>query len=213
LAVVAEWPSYESPRNGTDALWAVPLGIIGLTLGLANEWLHGRVERIWKSTNAKVLPAVIGGVALGLLGTMTTLLLFSGQDGIETLVNTLPTRSSGELMALAAGKLVIVAVLLGLGWKGGHFYPMLFTATAVGLALSTAIDPLEPLVAVAALCAGVLVAILRRVVAAALLVLLVVPVSMLGVSAVAAVFAYLIVRRLPSRDVKSPAAAPEPVAS
>ncbi|MBG7603614.1 MAG: chloride channel protein, partial [Actinobacteria bacterium] len=125
LAVVADWPSYDSPRNGTDALWAVPLGIIGLALGLANAWLHERIERIWKASKARVLPAVIGGVALGLLGTWTSLLLFSGQDGIDTIVNTLPTRSSGELAALALGKLVIVAVLLGLGWKGGHFYPML----------------------------------------------------------------------------------------
>jgi H+/Cl- antiporter ClcA len=213
LAVVAEWPSYESPRNGTDALWAVPLGIIGLALGLANAWLHERIERIWKATRARVLPAVIGGVALGLLGTWTSLLLFSGQDGIDTIVSTLPTRSSGELAALALGKLVIVAVLLGLGWKGGHFYPMLFAATALGLALSMAIDPLEPLVAVAAVCAGVLVAILRRVVAAALLVLLVVPASMLGIAAVAAVFAFLVVRRLPSKDDGAQSVAPEPVKS
>jgi H+/Cl- antiporter ClcA len=156
---------------------------------------------------------VIGGIALGLLGTWTSLLLFSGQDGIDTIVNTLPTRSSGELAALALGKLVIVAVLLGLGWKGGHFYPMLFASTALGLALSMAVDPLEPLVAVASVCAGVLVAILRRVVAAALLVLLVVPASMLGIAAVAAVFAFLVVRRLPSRDDSELSVTPEPMKS
>ncbi|RLE24289.1 MAG: hypothetical protein DRJ50_04870, partial [Actinobacteria bacterium] len=160
--------------------------------------------------HAKVVPALIGGVALGLLGTWTTLLLFSGQDGIETLVNTLQTRSSGELAALAVGKLVIVAVLLGLGWKGGHFYPMLFAATAAGLALATAIDPLEPLVAVTAICAGVLIAILRRVVAAALLVVLVVPVGMLGISAVAAVAALLVVRRLPSPEIETSPTASDP---
>jgi H+/Cl- antiporter ClcA len=203
LAVVAEWPAYESPRNGTDALWAVPLGLVGLALGLANEQIHGRVERVWKASKARVMPAVIGGVALGLLGTWTTLLLFSGQEGIDTIVNTLPTRSSGELAALAIGKLTIVAVLLGVGWKGGHFYPMLFAASAMGLSLSTAIDPLEPLVAVTAVCAGVLVAILRRVIAAALLVILVVPASMLGISAVAAVAATLVVRRLLTDDVDS----------
>ena len=213
LAVVAEWPSYESPRDGTDALWAVPLGIVGLALGLANEWLHEHIEHIWKATKAKVIPALIGGVALGLLGTWTSLLLFSGQDGIDTIVNTLPTRSSGELAALALGKLVIVAVLLGVGWRGGHFYPMLFASSAAGLALATAIDPLDPLVAVAAVCAGVLVAILRRVVAAALLVLLVVPASMLGISAVAAVFAFLVVRRLPSKDIGARSAAPTTVKS
>lgn len=213
LAVVADWPSYEAPRNGTDALWAVPLGIVGLLLGLSNEWLHKRVERIRKSSQAKVVPALIGGIALGLLGTWTTVLLFSGQDGIETLVNTLPTRSSSELAALAIGKLMIVAVLLGLGWKGGHFYPMLFAATAAGLALATAIGPLEPLVAVTAICAGVLLAILRRVAAAALLVILVVPVTMLGISAVAAVTALLVVRRLPLSDTEATTAATDPVAN
>ena len=212
LAVVAEWPAYESPRNGTDALWAVPLGLVGLALGLANEQIHRRIERVWKASKAKVIPAVIGGIALGLLGTWTTLLLFSGQEGIDTIVNTLPTRSSGELAALAVGKLIIVAVLLGLGWKGGHFYPMLFAASATGLSLSIAIDPLEPLVAVTAVCAGVLVAILRRVVAAALLVIIVVPASMLGISAVAAVAAILVVRRLPTADAESAAAESAPAA-
>jgi len=105
LAVVAEWPAYESPRNGTDALWAVPLGLVGLALGLLNEQIHRRVERVWKASKARVIPAVIGGVALGLLGTWTTVLLFSGQEGIDTIVNTLPTRSAGELAALAVGKL------------------------------------------------------------------------------------------------------------
>ena len=84
---------------------------------------------------------------------------------------------------------------------------------AVGLALSIAIEPLEPLVAVAAVCAGVLVAILRRVVAAALLVLLVVPASMLGIAAVAAVFAFLVVRRLPSKSDEAQPVAPEPLKS
>ncbi len=137
------------------------------------------------------MPAVLGGIVLGLLGSWTTLVLFSGQAGIEELVNTVGSRSSLDLIGLAIGKLLIVPLLLALGWKGGHFYPMLFVASATGLCLAASVDALEPVVAVAAVSAGVLVVVLRRPVAAALLVLLVVPASMLGVSAVAAAAAFV----------------------
>lgn len=39
---------------------------------------------------------------------------------------------------LAALKLLLIAVLLAAGWKGGHFYPMLFVATVPGLSLRRA---------------------------------------------------------------------------
>jgi chloride channel protein, CIC family len=194
LTVVANWPAYQAPHNGTDALWGVALGLAGAGLGVVYTWLHAALERLRARIPGVVIPALLGGVVLGLAGSWTTLVLFSGQEGIESLADALQSRSTAELAGLAAGKLLLVPLLLALGWKGGHFYPMLFVASATGLFFASIVGALEPLVAVAAVSAGLLAVVLRRPVAAALLVLLVVPASLLAVSAAAAATAFVAVR-------------------
>lgn len=194
FTVVAAWPPYEPTGDGTDALWAVPLGLVGLAIGLLYQQVHGWFGRLSRRVANPLLLGVTGGLVLGLLGSWNQLLLFSGEEGIDDLASTLGTRSAAELAALAGIKLVLVALLLGAGWKGGHFYPMLFAATAAALALSEVVPALNPLVAVAAVAAGVLVATLRRLVASAFLVLLVVPAALLGVAAIAALVGFLVLR-------------------
>lgn len=194
LLVDADWPAYSPPRDGTDALLAVPLGLVGMLLALA----YGRAEHTLRAMRPRLgvvgLPAVVAGVVLGLAGAWSDLMLFSGQEGIGELAETISSRSAGELAALGVGKLLLVALLLGAGWKGGHFYPMLFVAAAFGLCVSAFAGAVEPVVGVAAVSAGALTAVLGRVVAGALLVLLVVPASSLGVAAVAAVVVHLALR-------------------
>ena len=202
FAIAAAWPPYDPVGDGTDALWAVPLGLIGLAIGLLYQGVHGLFGRLRARIGRPLLLAIAGGVVLGGFGAWNGLLLFSGEEGTEQLVQTLGTRSAAELALLAGIKLVLVALLLGAGWKGGHFYPMLFVAAAAALAVSEVVTAVNPVVAVAAVSAGVLVATLRRVAASALLVLLVVPVSLLGVAGVAALVGYLALR-LASRGNES----------
>ncbi len=194
LIVNADWPASGSTVPASDVLWAVPLGLLGAGIGLLYQRVHSLFDLVRRKIGGAVLPATVAGLVLGVLGSWDTLVLFSGQDGIEELVNSLPTRSAGELALLAAVKLPLIALLLASGWKGGHFYPMLFVATAAGLCISQFVGAISPVVAVAAVSAGVLAAVLRRVVAAAFLVLLMVPASMLVVSSVAAVVAFLLLR-------------------
>ncbi len=194
FAIVADWPAYEPARNGTDALWAVPLGLLGLAIGVLYRHIHGWFGWLRERLRHPIPLAIAGGVVLGAVGSWNQLLLFSGEDGIDDLVSTLGSRSAGDLAVLAAIKLILVAMLLGAGWKGGHFYPMLFVATAAALAVSAVVAPLNPVVAVAGVAAGVLFAILRRVAASAFLVLLVVPASLLPVAVVASLAGYLTLR-------------------
>ncbi len=194
FAIAAAWPPYDPVRDGTDALWAVPMGLLGLAVGLLYGQVHHWFGRLRARAGRPLLLAVTGGVILGVLGSWNGLLLFSGEEGTEQLIETLPVRSAGELALLAAIKLVLVALLLGAGWKGGHFYPMLFVAAAAALSVSQLVSALNPVVAVAAVSAGVLMATLRRVAASALLVLLVVPPAVLPVAGVAALVGYLALR-------------------
>ncbi len=194
FAIAAAWPAYEPAGDGTEALWAVPLGLIGLAIGLLYHRVHGWLGRLSERVAQPLLLGTVGGLVLGALGSWNQLLLFSGEDGIDDLVGGLGTRSAADLAVLAAVKLVLVALLLGAGWKGGHFYPMLFVATAAALSLSQLMPALNPVVSVAGVAAGVLVATLRRVAASAFLVLLVVPAALLGVAAVAALVGFLVLR-------------------
>ena len=194
LRIVANWPAYTPPLNGTDALWAVPLGLLGAAIGLLYEQVHKACEKVHARIGNVIVLPILAGALLGALAAWDSLVLFSGEEGIEELVNGISDRGPGELAALAVVKLLLIAILLGSGWKGGHFYPMLFVATAAALSVAAVLPALNPVVAVAAVGAGVLAGVLRRAVPAAFLVLLMVPASALGVAAVAAVVGYLLVR-------------------
>ncbi len=212
FAIASAWAPYDPVRDGTDALWAVPMGLLGLGIGLLYQQVHHWFDRLRSRAGRPVLLAVAGGVILGAVGSWNGLLLFSGEEGTAELIETLGTRSAGELALLAAVKLVLVAMLLGAGWKGGHFYPMLFVAAAAALSVSQLVSALNPVVAVAAVAAGVLMATLRRVAASALLVLLVVPAALLPVAGVAALVGYLALRLTgqPAGRSAGPAARKQP---
>lgn len=210
LRVQANWPAYTPSGSGADVLWAVPLGLLGAAIGLLYGKVHQLCEHLCRRIGTVIVPPVLAGVLLGALAAWDALVLFSGENGIEELVDTMSQHSAGELAALAAVKLVLIAILLGSGWKGGHFYPMLFVATAVGLSVAQLLPSLNPVVAAAAVGAGVLAAVLRRVIPAAFLVLLLVPASALGVAAVAAVIGYLLVKLVSGSASRSSSTAKAP---
>ena len=132
----ADWAAFPSTVPAVEVLWAVPLGLLGAAIGLLYQRVHLGFDLLRRKMGGAMLPAVVAGVVLGLIGSWDSLLLFSGQDGIEDLVNSLSTRPALELALLAAVKLLLIALLLAAGWRGGHFYPMLFiVARRRGLAL------------------------------------------------------------------------------
>ena len=179
---------YESPRNGSDMLWAIPLAIVGALLGRLSLWLKGRIHHwVGLLSQRKIWRGLLGGIVLGVVATMLPLVLFSGQEGIQQMLEEGAEIGSGILVLSAIGKLLLVYICLATGWKGGEFFPIMFAGAALGLAIGYLIPALHPMVGLAAVMSATTAAVLRRPLAVALLLLFLLPNDLIQVIVVGAV--------------------------
>lgn len=109
------------------ALVAVGTGACLRSVGMAMDQLFG--ERV-------VLRAFAAGIVVAAIGTLIPDLLFSGEAQIHDIIAD-PARIGIAMLLLMA---VLKVLLLGVSFKGGYIggplFPLLFSATLVGLALN-----------------------------------------------------------------------------
>lgn len=147
LGVHYDYLPYTSPRNGTDLLLAIPFGLIGGLLGMLYTRLHHQFEHTFaRLENQKVVRGALSGLALGIIATFFPLVLFSGQHEMNTLFTDGATMGGGMLILIGVAKLFAVALLLATGWKGGEFFPMMFTGAAIGMGVAYLIPGAHPMV-------------------------------------------------------------------
>lgn len=160
-----------------ELLWAVPLALVGAAvgwlffpLGAAARWLAERLG------DRPVVKAVVAGAILGACGTVLPFTLFAGEVQTEVLAETWTALGAGVLVATGFLKVLATRFCLGLGWRGGHFFPLIFAGVAIGygLAALTGVDPVFSLCVVTGALLGT---VMRQPAMAALLLFLVFPVK------------------------------------
>ena len=77
-------------------------------------------------------------------------MLFAGEAQTEELSLTWTTIGAGLLIATGFVKVFATQLCLNMGWRGGHFFPIIFAGIAIGygMAALTGIDPVFALCAV-----------------------------------------------------------------
>lgn len=165
---------YTFPRyqpQVTDLLLAIPLGLVGAAAGaifiLAIRWLRRLLTPLGQRPIGRGL---IGGLGLGLAGAWLPLILFSGEEQTHTLIVDAAAIGVLPLIGMAVAKLVVTALLLVTGWKGGYIFPTMFAGVALGMAVSLVFPGIPPAVAVAATMAGAMVATMKAPIFSALFV-------------------------------------------
>ena len=180
LGVDYDFLPYTAPRNGLDLLIAVPFGLVGGLLGAGyqrlHDWLHGKMPAFSPS---KIIRGLIGGVTLGLLATFSSLVLFSGQTGMNDLFTHGAEMGGWLLIAAGLAKLLAVAVVITTGWKGGEFFPMMFAGASIGMGIAYLVPVVDPMVGAMATMAATTAAMLRKPLAVVLLVVLLMPASLI----------------------------------
>lgn len=186
----------------SDLLWAVAAAAVGAAVSvalLASSRLV-RVPAMRLTARPEVLGA-LGGLGLGLLASASALVLFSGHDGIQELIDDTDA-STAFLVGISAAKVGAIALLLAAGWKGGRFFPIMFAGAAAGLAIAGAFPDGAAMVGLAGAMTAAVAALIRRPLAAGLLMLFLFPYDLYPVVAVAAVvgagIAKLVVQRFPA---------------
>ena len=178
------FPTY-TPRL-LDLLVAVPFALVGGLAGvlfmLALRWLRQLMQPL---KGRLVLRGLIGGLAMGVIGALLPLTLFSGEAETVKLIQGAAEIGFWMLLLLAAAKLLATALLLATGWKGGYIFPILFAGVALGMSGNLLFPNIPTAVPVAAALAGALAAAMGAPLFAALFTLALVQVETAPVVAVA----------------------------
>jgi H+/Cl- antiporter ClcA len=176
LRVTYDYLPYESPRNGTDLLIAVPLGLLGAVLGWLYLQFHHHLTR-WLQPlgRRKIMRGLLGGVVLGLLATFSPLVLFSGQAGLNELFINGAEIGAGILVLIGIAKVLALGACMSTGWKGGEFFPIMFAGAAVGMGIAYLIPAVNPMVGLATVMAAATAAMLRKPLATILIIVLFMP--------------------------------------
>ena len=125
-------------------------------------------------------------------------MLFSGHSDIQTLIDD-PTATVGFLIGIAGLKLVATATLLGTHWKGGRFFPVMFAASAIGLAAAEVVSGVAETPAIAVVMTAAVAALIARPVMAALVMVFIFPFAVAPVVIVGGLLAGLLSQRVLSR--------------
>lgn len=189
------FPEYQ-PRV-TDLLLAVPLGLAGALVGaifiLAVRWLSKLVAPL---SNRVILRGLIGGLVLGLVGALLPLVLFSGEEQTTILIQDAATIGAIPLIGMAVVKLLLTALLLVTGWKGGYIFPTMFAGVALGMATNLVFPSIPVPVAVAATMGGAMVATMKAPIFSALFVTLLIQREASPVVAIAVIVGLLATAKL-----------------
>lgn len=133
-------PRFDIPAFSAAAVaWVVPLTLAGMVL----SWVFRRCttlsERISKRFgDREPLRAAAYGLVLALTSLALPYVLFPGTEQAAELLSSWGDMGAFALMATAVAKLALLALCLAMGWHGGPFFPLIFSAMCCGLAFSSA---------------------------------------------------------------------------
>lgn len=118
-----------------DVAYIIPLVLIGIVGGLIYVASHKLASYISnKFKKYTVIKAVIGGVVLGVLGTLLPLTMFSGEHQIADVAKNGSEIGIAMLIVVALVKIVLTTICIEAGLKGGHFFPIIFAGICLGYA-------------------------------------------------------------------------------
>lgn len=169
-----------------ELIWAIPLVVVGIAAG----WLYFLFGAAAKKAAAAigerpVAKAVIAGAVLGLIGMGLPFAMFAGEAQTEQLAAVWTQTAAVILIATGFAKVFTTQLCLNMGWRGGHFFPIIFAGISIGygMAALTGIDPVFALCAVTAALVGT---VMRQPILTMALLFLVFPIAGVPVLLVAA---------------------------
>ena len=91
------------------------------------------------------VPAVIRetvcGLGVGLMAMALPMVLFSGEEQMSELMTGYGAYAPWFLILVCLLKLIMTAFCLSFGLRGGHFFPLIFACTCMGIGLSSLVFP------------------------------------------------------------------------
>lgn len=122
-----------------DKLAIVLLLAVGIGAGYLYLIFQKISERFFAALAKRkliVLSAVLGGLVLGLIGSALPMTMFSGGNAIQAIQYEYLQYTPFLLIAIGVVKLFLTNVCIASGWRGGHFFPVIFAGLSIGYGFS-----------------------------------------------------------------------------
>lgn len=145
---------------------------------------------------------MLGGVVLAVCGMALPYTMFAGEAQTHLLMDSYLAIGPGALFATGLIKAALTPFCIHMGWRGGHFFPLIFSGVSIGYGFSL-LTGADPVSCVAGMHRGMHGAVMRQPVMTALLLIMCFPVKGVVVTIAAAAIGAAIPLprrlRLPSR--------------
>lgn len=156
-----------------ELILAFALGIAGcLFAAVIGKTMQGISKIFGYIAKTDVQLLLLTGIVISILMYAFPLTMFSGQHTLDDLYSYSLTASVISLVAIAFVKMLSAGLLIRAGFIGGGIFPALFAGAAFGLALNQLLD-ISPMVAAVAVTVGMLTALMKQPLSAAILTILV----------------------------------------
>lgn len=171
-------PKFEGIQITTKEIYAfIPLIVIGIVSGLLYVIFNKLIKLCIKPINKLiVLKCTLAGLILGVAGYFIPLVMFSGEEQIETLMNSWFLSPAYFLIIIGILKLFITNTCINMGIKGGHFFPIIFAGISFGYGFSILFN-INPIFSIVIITAALVALTLRKPLATALLLMICFPID------------------------------------
>ena len=121
--------------------------VLLISVGIGAGYLYLVFRRLISAFFAKlaekklaVLNAVLGGLVLGLIGSALPMTMFSGGNAIQAIQYEYLQYTPYLLILIGVVKLFLTNVCIESGWRGGHFFPVIFSGLSIGFGFSVLLN-------------------------------------------------------------------------
>lgn len=188
---------YRYPSYNGAILLQLPNGLlVGIVIGLWLKYIKGSLTNgiqhlMAPLENRKILRGFLGGLGLGILAMITPYALTSGEGNTANLVQSASQIGAPMVFVIAFIKLLANVLCMACGYKGGNFFPILFSCVSLAMAMSLVFPFLPASIAASSAMVAGLTVITKTPIAVVILLSGVIPANLTPIVAIAAIASYI----------------------
>lgn len=171
-------PHFDGVTPGANKLWwALPCILLGyLAVLIYHTASTGFAKLDARLGDHPVAKPFAAGLILGILAVPLPYVLFPGEAQSFELMRNWASVSGAVLVATGLLKCAVTPLCINFGWRGGHFFPVIFAGIALGYGIAS-IGGFEPMFCVAITTATLVAGVQRKALVAIAMLLLCFPVQ------------------------------------
>lgn len=182
---IASFEGFEIGKK--EWIWLLPLSIIGVIAGYFYHFSHKIITKASEPIkNYIIIKCTLSGLLLGIAGTFLPYTMFSGEHQMVEIMDKWKEIGVLTLILTAIIKLIITNTCIIMGFKGGHFFPCIFSGVCIGYAFGI-LTGINSIFCVIVITTSLMAALLRKPFATVLLLMICFPVSAIPIMLLASV--------------------------